>query len=80
VLRHPWKGSVNECPEAQTYLQQLNRRQENEARQLASLTGWNLSSIRDRMDLRNANDRSGGRDSGGNNGRDGNEGWWPWKN
>jgi len=75
VLRHPWKGSVNECPEAQTYLQQVNRRQENEARQLASLTGWNLSSIRDRMDLRSANDRSGGREGG----REGNEGWWPWK-
>jgi len=71
VLRHPWAGSPNECPEAQGYFQQVNRRQEAEARQLASLTGWELDSIRGRMDLR----PTGGRDGG----RGGNEGWWPWK-
>jgi hypothetical protein len=67
VLRNPWTGSANECPEAQTYFQQLGQRQEREARQLANLTGWSLNSIRNRMDLRR------GGDGGGN------DGWWPWK-
>ncbi|MDB5805179.1 MAG: hypothetical protein JWN73_2501 [Betaproteobacteria bacterium] len=73
VLRNPWNGSVNDCPEAQGYFQQLHVRQEKEARQLATLTGWELGSIRNRMDLRGGNfTPSGGSDGGGN-------GWWPWR-
>jgi hypothetical protein len=70
VLRHPWNGSVNECPQAQAYFQQLNRRQENEARQLATLTNWEMAGIRSRMDLRPL-----GRNAEGTQ-----ESWWPWKN
>lgn len=70
VLRHPWSGSVNECPEARSYFEQVNARQEKEARQLAGLTGWNLGAIRDRMDLRVSNGGGGSSDGGG---------WWPWK-
>jgi len=73
VLRNPWNGSVNDCPEARNYFQQLRTRQEKEARQLASLTGWDLGSIRNRMDLRPTGD------SGGSGGSDGG-GWWPWRN
>ncbi|HEY4372394.1 MAG TPA: DUF2330 domain-containing protein [Burkholderiales bacterium] len=69
VLRNPWTGSVNECPEARTYFRQLHERQEQEARQLASLTGWELSTIRSRMDLR-VGDEAGSPDGGG---------WWPWR-
>jgi hypothetical protein len=51
VIRHPWKGSVRECPEAGRYLQDLSRRHEREAETLASLTGWDLEEIRRRMEL-----------------------------
>ena len=67
VLRHPWSGSANECPEAQGYFQQVAQRQEGEARRLAVLTGWDLRTVRTHMDL----PPKGGRDSG--------DGWWPWK-
>jgi hypothetical protein len=67
VLRHPWKGSVNECPEAAGYLQQVQGRQEKEAAQLADLTGWSLGNIRQRMDLSGSTPANSG------------EGWWPWK-
>lgn len=71
VLRNPWTGSINECPEAQAYFQRLRERQEKEARTLAGLTGWELGGIRSRMDLRNTSDY-GGSDGGGGN-------WWPWR-
>ncbi len=51
VLRHPWKGSPRECPRAADYFEELRRRQKNEAETLASLTGWDINSIRDRMEL-----------------------------
>jgi hypothetical protein len=51
VLRHPWKGDDSSCP-AEEYRRQVLRRQEDEARQLASLTGWNIADIRAQMDLR----------------------------
>ena len=51
VLRHPWRGSPSECPAAGDYFAELRRRRSREAETLASLTGWNLADIRDRMDL-----------------------------
>ncbi len=51
VIRHPWQGSPNECPGASDYFAELRRRQDREAETLASLTGWKLAEIRDRMDL-----------------------------
>jgi hypothetical protein len=51
VLRHPWKGDDSSCP-AEEYRRQVLRRQEDEARQLASLTGWNIADIRAQMNLR----------------------------
>jgi hypothetical protein len=50
VLHHPWTGSAA-CPEAKTYRENLRKRQEQEARNLASLTGWPIESIRRRMNL-----------------------------
>src|ERR671918_541879 len=41
VLRHPWTGD-RECPATEAYRREVLRRQENEARQLANLTGWNM--------------------------------------
>jgi hypothetical protein len=59
VLRHPWKGDDASCPATEEYRKQLNLRRENEARQLASLTGWDVNQIRARMDLRPAASGSG---------------------
>jgi hypothetical protein len=51
VLRHAWKGDANACAEAKNYFDELARRQEREARTLASLTGWDLDAIRGRMNV-----------------------------
>ncbi len=59
VLRHPWKGD-RECPATEEYQREIARRQENEGRQLAELTGWNLADIRAQMNLR-ADAGEGGR-------------------
>jgi hypothetical protein len=50
VLRHPWKGD-SDCPEARRYRQELRERHEQEARTLASLTGWDVDKIRRKMKL-----------------------------
>ena len=55
VLRHPWKGaqSVEEsCSAAREYRRRVRERQDQEAVNLASATGWNLSGIRKKMGLR----------------------------
>jgi len=49
VMRHPWKGKAT-CPEAEKYQEALPRRFEQEARSLASLTGWEISDIRTKME------------------------------
>jgi len=51
VLRHAWKGSANECPAAETYFEDLDRRRQKEAAELASLTGWPLAEIHQKMSL-----------------------------
>ncbi len=52
VLRHPWKGDPNACPEARGYLDAVAQRQEKEAQTLASLTNWRIEDIRARMSLK----------------------------
>src|SRR3989441_8901399 len=55
ILRHPWKGtqSVEEsCGAAREYRRRVRERQDQEAVNLASATGWNLSDIRKKMGLR----------------------------
>jgi hypothetical protein len=46
ILRHPWSGNPFQCEEATAYFQQLSQREDQEARALARLTGWNLADIR----------------------------------
>ncbi|GAB5387650.1 MAG: DUF2330 domain-containing protein [Alphaproteobacteria bacterium] len=53
VLRHPAKVSVNQCDKANPYLNGLLTRFDQEAANLASLTGWPIEKIRDRMDKHN---------------------------
>lgn len=48
VLRHPWKGDAD-CDQAKQYLKALPKRQQKEAKQLASLTGWDINEIRKKM-------------------------------
>jgi len=45
VLRHPWTGTA-QCNAADGYRRELTRRQEREAQNLASLTGWNVDDVR----------------------------------
>jgi hypothetical protein len=48
VLRHAWTGS-DTCGAADRYRADLRQRHEREAQSLASLTGWDVESIRKRM-------------------------------
>jgi hypothetical protein len=48
VIRHPWTGSGN-CPEIAAYRSSLRERQEQEAENLARLTGWSLTDIRRKL-------------------------------
>jgi hypothetical protein len=65
VLRHPWKGD-GECAATDEYRRELLRRNEQEARQLAQLTGWKIDDIRRQMNLRGPNP----------GGDDGEKAWW----
>jgi hypothetical protein len=58
VLRHAWK-SGEECPATAEYRRELIRRNENEARQLADLTGWSIAGIRAQMNLPEPNPNGG---------------------
>jgi hypothetical protein len=51
VLRHPWAGTPNACPAAAGYFADVREREAREAATLASLTGWNVDTIRSRMSL-----------------------------
>jgi hypothetical protein len=49
VLRHAFAGSPTACDVAKQYYDGVAKRQEKEAQQLASLTGWTMSSVREKM-------------------------------
>ena len=49
VLRHPWRGDFNECEEARDYADTLVSRWDQEAENLARLTGWDEEEIRQKM-------------------------------
>ena len=51
ILRRPWSGDAQACPEAARYFEQLRERQEQRARRLANLTGWDIGDIRSKMAL-----------------------------
>jgi hypothetical protein len=68
VLHHAWKGGAT-CEEAVSYRRELRRRWDGEARNLATLTGWDLDDIRRRMNLRaGKGDRPAGKST--------DEPWW----
>ena len=49
VVRHPWKGESS-C-DLTAYHEATRKRQEREAQQLASLTGWDIDEIRAKIDF-----------------------------
>jgi hypothetical protein len=51
ILNHPWAGSANECSAAKTYFKDLQIREEQRAKNLAMLTGWDLNKIYSKMNL-----------------------------
>lgn len=52
IVRHAWKGEASECKQAETYFSKtLPQRQEKEAQTMANLTGWDINTIRKRMNL-----------------------------
>src|SRR5262249_41048092 len=50
VLRHPWTGN-DECPATEEYRRELAQRHEQDAQQLADLTGWDIADIPTQMNL-----------------------------
>jgi hypothetical protein len=48
IMRHPWKGDAT-CPESERYLEQLVKREEQQAQNLARVTGWDIAKIRAAM-------------------------------
>lgn len=49
ILRHPWKGDRSQCEAAEKYFANLPQRFEAEAQNLARLTGWEITTIREKM-------------------------------
>ncbi|HPF78154.1 MAG TPA: DUF2330 domain-containing protein [Alphaproteobacteria bacterium] len=49
VMRHPWTGEAN-CETADQYYKSLKERFENEAKNLAHMTGWDIGMIRRKME------------------------------
>ena len=48
ILRHPWTGNAS-CADVTRYRQALSERYERQAQTLASLTGWEIETIRQKM-------------------------------
>jgi hypothetical protein len=48
VIRHPFRDKIT-CDAGEDYLESVRDRQEKEAQNLASLTGWQVEEIRDRI-------------------------------
>lgn len=48
ILRHPWVGT-DSCAAVEQYRQVLAQRHEQQAQTLASLTGWDIQTIRQKM-------------------------------
>ncbi len=50
IMQHPFRGDLS-CPAGQEYKKELGKRQNQEAENLARLTGWTIESIRAKMGL-----------------------------
>jgi hypothetical protein len=50
VIHHPWTGEMD-CKEGEAYPGRLWKRQQDEAKNLAALTGWGEADIKKKMNL-----------------------------
>jgi hypothetical protein len=50
VLHHPWTGN-SDCAAGREYRRTLETRRQQEARNLTELTGWNINTVRRKMNL-----------------------------
>lgn len=57
VIRHPFREKIS-CDAGRDYPQQVRQRQEKEAQTLATLTGWNLSDIKTKINFLQGEDSS----------------------
>lgn len=48
ILRHPWRGKA-QCDAAEKYLAELPKTREEQAKNLAKLTGWDIDGIREKV-------------------------------
>ncbi len=69
VMRHPYRGTLT-CSAAQDYQRRVTDRQQQEAQNLAKLTGWNIADITKRIQPLTAFKPNSA----------GNEPFWPWRN
>jgi len=53
ILHHPWTGTAT-CDAARQYRRDLRARQEKEAENAASLTGWKIGMVRKKMNIAEA--------------------------
>ncbi|MBL8420336.1 MAG: hypothetical protein JNK92_06830 [Dechloromonas sp.] len=51
MLHHPAKVEADACPEAKPYLEGVGKHHEQEAQQLATLTGGDIGAIRKKLSL-----------------------------
>ncbi len=68
VMNHPYRGTLT-CAAAQNYQRKVTDRQQQEAQNLAKLTGWNIADIKKQIQPLTAFKPTSG----------GNEPFWPWK-
>ncbi len=68
VMNHPYRGTLT-CSAAQGYVKKVADRQQQEAQNLAKLTGWNIADITKRIQPLTAFKPTSS----------GNEPFWPWK-
>jgi hypothetical protein len=69
VMNHPYRGTLA-CAAAQPYQKKVADRQQQEAQNLAKLTGWNIADITKRIQPLTAFRPTS----------NGNETFWPWRN
>ncbi|HMQ11653.1 MAG TPA: DUF2330 domain-containing protein [Oligoflexia bacterium] len=58
IIYRPWKGKASECSAAASYLDQLEKRKEQWAQNLANLTRWDINDIRKNVDIKPKEDKS----------------------
>ena len=56
IIRHPFRGNLD-CEQATPYLRNLRKRQKEEVKTLAKLTGWNYKDMKKKVPLKEVSER-----------------------